>query len=141
MVVLADDWDCLEVYDGRFASVAFGATETVIVVQDGLEVYEKDGPQSFRFANATIILRDVASYRFYDCGYQQIARHRVEWDAPTTKSEVFRPVDKADGVVHLGGCSLWTRNGSSYCEMSIWSRHIEVQAAGEGAPTVTTARK
>jgi hypothetical protein len=134
VLILKDEWDRLEVYDGRFESVTFGAQETSILVQDGLEVYGVGGTQSCKFKNAVLILRDVASYKFRDDGYQRFDAHAIEWDPPTIKSETFRSAEKSDGVIHVGGCSLWTRNGSSSCEISVWARHMEIWADGTGIP-------
>jgi hypothetical protein len=126
VLILKDEWKRLEVYDGLFTSVKFGAEQTLIVVESGLEVYAPDSANSFWPANATIVLKDVASYKYHDCGYQRVDAQSVEWDEPTIRAEQFRPPHPLDGVIHVGGGSLWTRNGSSSCDISVWARHMEI---------------
>jgi hypothetical protein len=126
MLILKDEWKRLEMYDGRLVSVKFGAQQTLIVVESGLEIYGLQGAPSFWPANATIVLSDVASYKFRDRGYVAIDADHTEWDTPTIRAEEFRAPDPQDGVIHVGGSALWTRNGSSDCNMSVWARHMEV---------------
>lgn len=126
MLLLKDEWKRLEVYDGQFNSVQFGADLTLLVVQAGLEIYGPKGSPSLWPAHATIVLRDVASYKFSDCGYVAVDADTTEWDTPTIRAEEFRAPDPQDGVIHVGGSALWTRNGSSDCNISVWARHLEV---------------